>query len=102
MPTSQRRLLFTLGGLALIIAGGTFWLVGDENSVTGDNRMDIHSSAVWGEVLNYESTEKKDYDDAKILKEKGENQKNTGASLFAVGAIAFVLRFTARPSSKEV
>jgi hypothetical protein len=57
---------------------------------------------VWGEVLNYESTEKKDYDDAKILKEKGENQKNTGASLFAVGAIVFVLRFTGRPSSKEV
>jgi ribosomal protein L35AE/L33A len=64
--------------------------------------MDIHSSAVWGEVLNYESTEKKDYDDAKILKEKGENQKSTGAALLAVGVVVFVLRFTGRPSAKEV
>ncbi|QDN94975.1 hypothetical protein FNV58_01185 (plasmid) [Streptomyces sp. RLB1-9] len=100
MTLSQRRLFCTLGGLALIIVGGIFWLVGDENSVTGDNRMDLHSAAVWGEVLNYESTEKKDYDDAKILKEKGENEKTTGLALVAFGAVVFVLRFTARPTSK--
>lgn len=102
MTIRQRRLLFTVCGLVLAACGGIFWLVGDENSVTGDNRMDIHSSAAWGKVLGYQSTDEKDYDDAKILKEKGESQKTIGITLAVVGLAVFSTRFTIRSSAKEV
>ncbi|MFE0490264.1 hypothetical protein [Streptomyces griseoaurantiacus] len=101
MNIRQRRLLFTVCGLALAVLGAVFWLKGDEDAVTGSSRMDLHSSAGWGEVLGFESDERVEYDDARSLKDRGESEKSTGLVFVGLGAVAFFLRFTARTSATK-
>lgn len=101
MKTRGPRLFLTLAGLALAAVGGIVWLVGDDKEVTGANGMELHSSAVWGEVLGYASTEADDYAEAKDLKETGENLQTAGIIFAVLGAGLFAARFAIRPEASR-
>lgn len=100
MKIHNPRLFLTLAGLALAALGGVLWLVGDDKEVSGANAMDLHHSAVWGEVLGYQSTEADAYADAKDEKKTGEALQTTGAALALAGAAVFGTRFLTRPQPK--
>ncbi|MFF5338450.1 hypothetical protein [Streptomyces sp. NPDC013181] len=103
MPVSARnprraRLVVTLVGLAVVILGGILWLVGDENEVTGSSRMDLNSSATWGEVLGYASDRADEYDAAKELRDTGETQMSWGVVLAVLGVAAIGSRWLISPT----
>jgi hypothetical protein len=93
----KKRLVVTLVGIALMLAGGVLWLVGDDNEVSGRNGMMLHSSAAWGEVLGFESDEKDEFAAAEEKLETGEAQQTAGIILAVIGAGAFVSRWAVRP-----
>lgn len=86
MSVRNTRTVFTLAGLTMALAGGVFWLVGDENEVSGRNGMILHSEASWGEVLGFESDEEAEFAAAKEKLETGETQQTVGILLGVVGA----------------
>lgn len=103
MPISTRnprraRLTITLAGLAVAILGGILWLVGDENEVTGSNRMDLNSSAVWGDILGYESTQADEYDAAKEQRDTGETQMSWAIVLAVLGLAVVGSRWLISPT----
>ncbi|MET7852903.1 hypothetical protein [Streptomyces avermitilis] len=90
MPISARnprraRLTVTLAGIAVAVLGGILWLVGDDNNVDAEFRLEQNSSAVWGRVLDYESTQEDAYAAAEDDKSSAETQMTFGIILAVMG-----------------
>ncbi|MGW1092469.1 hypothetical protein ACWD4L_41125 [Streptomyces sp. NPDC002596] len=90
MPISARnprraRLVVTLAGFAVALLGGILWLVGDNNQVTGSNRMDINSSAAWNDVVGYRSDQTDAFEAGRDLRDTGETQMTWGIILALLG-----------------
>ncbi|MFF3359529.1 hypothetical protein ACFYWN_44810 [Streptomyces sp. NPDC002917] len=94
----RARLVATLAGLAVAILGGVLWLVGDNNEVTGSNRMDINSSAAWNDVVGYRSDQTDEFESGRDLRDTGESQMTWGIVLAVVGLAAVGSRWLISPA----
>ncbi|NYV76580.1 hypothetical protein [Streptomyces sp. UH6] len=106
MPVTARdpgraRLVVTLAGAALALLGGVLWLIGDENKVTGANRVQLNGSAAWGEVLGFESDQAAAYEAAREQVDTGETQMGAGVVLVVVGLAAVGSRRLIRPAAEQ-
>jgi hypothetical protein len=89
----RTRLTVTLAGLALTLCGGILWLIGDNNNVNAENRLDQNSSAVWGRVLDYESTQEGAFAAAESDKASAETQMTIGIVLAGLGLVTIGSRW---------
>jgi hypothetical protein len=89
----RTRLIVTLTGLAIAIIGAIVWLVGDENQVSGANRMDMYSSSSWGDVLGFDSDQDAQFAAAVEQKDTGDSQVIVGTCLMIVGVGVFLSRW---------
>ncbi|WUD72114.1 hypothetical protein OG937_10650 [Streptomyces sp. NBC_00510] len=96
-PRRNRRIL-TLAGLALAVLGGIIWLIGDDNNVDAEFRLEQNSSAVWGRVLDFESTQEDEYAAAEEDKSSAETQMTFGIVLGALGLALFGSRWLITPT----
>ncbi|MEU8829306.1 hypothetical protein [Streptomyces sp900116325] len=94
----RARLIATLAGLAVAVLGGVLWLVGDNNEVTGSNRMDINSSAAWNDVVGYRSDQTSKYESGRDLRDTGESQMTWGIILAVMGLAAVGSRWLISPT----
>lgn len=94
----RARLTVTLAGLAIAILGGILWLVGDNNEVTGSNRMDINSSAAWNDVVGYRSDQTDEYESGQGLRDTGESQMTWGIILAVLGLATVGSRWLISPT----
>jgi hypothetical protein len=80
----RARLALTLTGLTLTVTGIVLWGTGDTDKMTAETRMDL-SSAPWGEVLGYQSTDQAEYDKAVQDRDNANDQANLGIGVACLG-----------------